>query len=254
MGLGLDDEYDTEPLPALGQWPATSASARSAAHADHEPMPPPGPSAFSARGQLWDELTRTPHAPAARARLVFALAAVILIAVVGSTAWLMLRPSDVPQRAADPTPTATQTGPAADAAGRLMRLLPAGYSPDSCAAATVPAHAAAKVQCARNSDPGGPSAASYTLVTEKAALPTVLDGLLRGSTIVTCPGNIQSPGPWRRNATPQQVSGTLVCSVRAGGRAAVTWSTDADLLVTDVEADRSDRPIDQLYQWWSAHS
>jgi len=40
----------------------------------------------------------------------------------------------------------------------------------------------------------------------------LFDDPLRGSTIVTRPGNIQSPGPWRRNATPQQVSGTLVCS------------------------------------------
>ena len=29
--------------------------------------------------------------------------------------------------------------------------------------------------------------------------------------VVNCPGNIQSPGAWRRNATPQLVSGTLVC-------------------------------------------
>ena len=34
--------------------------------------------------------------------------------------------------------------------------------------------------------------------------------------------------PWRRNATPQQVSGTLVCSYR-DGVAAVTWTTEADL-------------------------
>jgi hypothetical protein len=37
------------------------------------------------------------------------------------------------------------------------------------------------------------------------------------------PGRHQSPGPWRRNATPQQVSGTLVCSY---GLAAVTWTTE----------------------------
>jgi hypothetical protein len=109
------------------------------------------------------------------------------------------------------------------------------------------------VLCTRTSDPAGPPAASYTLVAEKSSLPTVLDDLLRGSTIVTCPGNIQSPGPWRHNATPQQVSGTLVCSIRAGG-AAVTWSTDTDLLVSDVEADQNGPPIEQFYRWWSAHS
>ena len=75
----------------------------------------------------------------------------------------------------------------------------------------------------------------------------------RGSTIVTCPGNIQSPGPWRRNATPQQVSGTLVCSYR-DGLAAVTWTTEANLLVSDVHADRAGPARNQLYQWWSAQS
>jgi serine/threonine kinase PknH len=44
-----------------------------------------------------------------------------------------------------------------------------------------------------------------------------------------------------------------VCSVRAG-RAAVTWSTDTDLLVSDVEADQNGPRIEQLYRWWSAHS
>jgi hypothetical protein len=66
------------------------------------------------------------------------------------------------------------------------------------------------------------------LVAEKASLRPLFDDPLRGSTIVTCPGNIQSPGPWRRNATPQQVSGTLVCSY---GLAAVTWDHRANLLV-----------------------
>jgi hypothetical protein len=93
---------------------------------------------------------------------------------------------------------------------RLMRMLASGYSPGSCEPATTPPRALAKVVCTHNGDPAGPTAATYTLVAEKASLRPLFDDLLRGSTIVTCPGNIQSPGPWRRNATPQQVSGTLV--------------------------------------------
>ena len=87
----------------------------------------------------------------------------------------------------------------------------------------------AKIVCTHNGDPAGPTAATYTLVAEKASLRPLFDDLPRGSTIVTCPGNIQSPGPWRRNATPQQVSGTLVCS---DGLAAVTWTPEANLLVS----------------------
>jgi serine/threonine kinase PknH len=46
---------------------------------------------------------------------------------------------------------------------------------------------------------------------------------------------------------------TLVCSYR-DGVAAVTWTTDADLRVNDVHSDRFGPSLDQLYQWWSAHS
>jgi hypothetical protein len=70
---------------------------------------------------------------------------------------------------------------------------------------------------------------------------------------VTCPGNIQSPGPWRRQATPQQISGTLVCSYR-DGLASITWTTEAELLVSAVRADQRGPTLDQLYRWWSTHS
>jgi hypothetical protein len=74
-------------------------------------------------------------------------------------------------------------------------LLPAGYSPSSCESSPAPKDAVAEMVCARNADPGGPAAASYTLVPEHRAVNTTLDEHLRGSTVVTCPGNIQSPGP-----------------------------------------------------------
>ena len=70
--------------------------------------------------------------------------------------------------------------------------------------------------CTTNADPGGAGWAVYAITRGPAELRTALDGSLRGVAVVTCPGNIQSPGPWRRNATPQQVSGTLVCGLRNG--------------------------------------
>jgi hypothetical protein len=103
----------------------------------------------------------------------------------------------------------------------------------------------AKIVCTHNGDPAGPTATTYTLVAEKASLRPLFDDLLRGSTIVTCPGNIQSPEPWRRNATPQQVSGTLACSY---GLAAVTWDHRANLSSSDVHANRAGPALNQLYQ------
>ena len=133
-----------------------------------------------------------------------------------------------------------------------MHMLLSGYSPGS-RTCTTPPRALAKIVCTHNGDPAGPTAATYTLVAEKASLRPLFDDLPRGSTIVTCPGNIESPGPWRRNATPQQVSGTLVCSYR-DGLAAVTWDHRANPLVSDVHANRAGPALNQLDQRWSAHS
>jgi hypothetical protein len=37
-------------------------------------------------------------------------------------------------------------------------------------------------------------------------------------------------------------------------RPAVTWTADADLLLSDIHGDRSGPTLEQPYQWWSAHS
>ena len=100
-----------------------------------------------------------------------------------------------------------------------MRMLPSGYSAGSCEPATRP-----RQNCLHaERRPRRATAATYTLVAEKASLRPLFDDPLRGSTIVTCPGTLSRPGPWRCNAAPQHVSGTLVCSY---GLAAVTWTTE----------------------------
>ncbi|MDT5173757.1 MAG: hypothetical protein QOG37_1008 [Mycobacterium sp.] len=43
-----------------------------------------------------------------------------------------------------------------------------------------------------------------------------------------CPGNIQSPGPWRRNGTPQKTSGVLFGGIQES-RPTVAWTDDDDL-------------------------
>jgi integrase len=50
-----------------------------------------------------------------------------------------------------------------------------------------------------------------------------------------------------------QLTVTLACSYR-DGVAALPWTTDADLRVNGVHADLFGPSLDQLYQWWSAHS
>jgi hypothetical protein len=79
-----------------------------------------------------------------------------------------------------------------------------------------PEEASANVGCKRNADPGGPPSATYTLAKDNAAPKGAFDSAKRDSSVVNCPGNIQSPRPWRRHATPQQISGTLVWGFQQG--------------------------------------
>ena len=144
---------------------------------------------------------------------------VVVLTVAAIGGWLLLRPSGHTAPTAGPAPATAQGRPRARAQQGAPECICSHLAtpPDR---ANLP-RAVAKTVCTHNGDPAGPTAATYTLVAEKASLRPLFDDLLRGSTIVTSPGNIQSPGPWRRNATLQQVSGTLVCSYR-DGLAAIT--------------------------------
>ena len=81
----------------------------------------------------------------------------------------------------------------------------------------------------------------------------MFDDVINTSSVVNCPGNIQSPGPWRRNATPQQVAGTLVCGFQQS-KPTVAWTTDAEMLVSEVQSGPQGPNMVQLYTWWASHS
>ena len=67
-----------------------------------------------------------------------------------------------------------------------------------------------------------------------------------------CPGNIQSPGPWRHNATPDQVAGQLYCGTRDDGTPIIAWTDDARLLLSVVDAAAGGEVA--AFKWWSSHS
>ncbi len=187
--------------------------------------------------------------------LLSAAALVVVVVVAGLTVWLLRRSPATPESPSADTTSSTSVGPAPNAEdeARLLGLLPAGYTSDACKPVAPPEDALAQVSCAKNSDPGGPQSASYTLVSDKAALDAAFDDVVQTSTRVNCPGNIQSPGPWRRNATPQKTSGVLFCGTQ-DSRPTVAWTDDAELLVSSVQSGPQGPTFDQLYVWWSSHS
>lgn len=273
-----DDRADTDPLPTMNLWsggwggswadsvpgagasstepaPERSSRAEPPVLGDLELPPPSEPFAFPTTSARPGQAER-------RRTILLGAAAVAAVAVVGGViVWLVNRPSTPDTPAAESPTVATTTGtgqqqrPTRDSAAeaRLLRALPPGYPPGACEPADPASGAAATVDCDSNIDPGGPTSATFTLARDKPALDALFGGAVAPGTVVICPGNIQSPGPWRRNASPQLVSGTLVCAMQ-GNTATVAWTDEARLLVSVVRSDPPGPTLDQLYQWWSSHS
>ena len=189
------------------------------------------------------------------------LAAALLAAAalaVGGVVWLTSRDNESPTPATEPT--ATSTAPSATPATRdpaaeatLRGLLPAGYAPDSCFPADPTDGARATFTCSVNRDPGGPTAARYSLMPSPDAAQREFNTLVADSATVICPGNIMSPGAWRHNATPELVAGTVFCATK-GTEQLVAWTTDDKLLLNVAGSADGAPTLEQLFAWWGTHS
>ncbi|MEW5813242.1 MAG: hypothetical protein AB1925_27790 [Actinomycetota bacterium] len=185
--------------------------------------------------------------------LVLIAVATVAVVALGVIAWLFWPSSQDSGASGGGETQASTTESPEQAQARLMRMLPRGYAPDSCESVVPAQGALAQVSCGQNTDPGGPLSATYTLAADKGAVKDLFDNIVSTSSVVDCPGNIQSPGPWRRNATPQQTAGTLVCGFQQS-KPTVGWSTDADLLISEVQSGPTGPNMVQLYTWWASHS
>lgn len=160
---------------------------------------------------------------------------------------------DAPAESTAASPTTTVSSRNPDAETRLLSMLPAGYAASACKAVEPANEAVAQVKCGRSDDPDGPIEASYSLVKDKSGLAAGLSRLTKRNAVVVCPGRIQSPGPWRRNATPDQVSGTVFCGSNQG-HPVVAWTDEERLLLSETRSGATGPTLDQLYAWWSSHS
>ncbi|TDL05011.1 hypothetical protein EUA04_20865 [Mycolicibacterium obuense] len=156
----------------------------------HEPRR----SSTSADGRFDAPLSVTPR-PVRRDNRPVVLIAVATVAVValGAIAWMFWPSSDGSDTAGgDDAPTSTRES-SEQAQARLLQMLPPGYAPDSCETVVPAQGALAQVSCGANTDPGGPLTATYTLAADKAAAKDLFDNVVSTSSVVDCPGNIQSP-------------------------------------------------------------
>ena len=180
-----------------------------------------------------------------------AIAAVALVVLGGLGAWAFNSSGD--DSDATPVVTTPTAQPETVAREKLRQLLPPGYPDAACEPVATPKGALAKFGCERNADPGGPPLATYTLLPDRAALKVAFDDIIRASAIVNCPGSIQSPGAWRRNAAPDKVAGTLFCGFQRD-LPTLAWTDDSDLMVAAIRGDERGPSLEQLYRWWSSHS
>jgi hypothetical protein len=193
-------------------------------------------------------------APPRQKKPVWPIAAAVLgVILVGVLVWLLIPSGDDGGTTAASTATTPTRVADPRAEAELRGLLPRGYAADACDMQTPPDGALAKASCGANIDPGGPPSATYTITADDTALDAAFNDVVEASSIVTCPGNIQSPGPWRRNATPQKVSGVLFCGLQAD-RPVVAWTNSESSLVAVVRSGPQGPGLDQLYTWWSSHS
>ncbi len=192
-------------------------------------------------------------------RATWVVAAVIIVGLVAGVIalWSRTTPAEPdPNTPAVETSSAAATIPGGDrerAKKRLNELLPQGYPTGACAPDDMDPSGAPAVTCGPNIDPDGPVSATYTLQHDQDALAEAFEKVTATSAQMNCPGNIQSPGPWRHNATPEKIAGMLFCGVQ-NGRPTVAWTNDADRLLNVVQSGPQGPTQEQLYAWWSTHS
>jgi len=213
----------------------------------------PGHDSSASASEWWNLFTDGSRPRQSRLSIlaVVGTATGVLVAVLVVVGWLLLRTHDHQSADHRSSAAAGSLGPSKDSAldARVLHLLPSGYGPNSCVPAATPDGVTVKVTCGPSSVPGGPVSASFALVRDNGALVATFDDLLRHLDVVTCPGNIQSPGPW--HTATQQRSGTLVCGLQ-DGVPTMAWTNDGELLLGIVQTGPRSGTLDQLYRWWSS--
>ncbi len=187
---------------------------------------------------------------------VLAAAAVVAAAICAVGVWLVLTPaSPHPHRAGIGKTAPPSTAAPNDDQTRLISLLPPGYLPGTCTPATpesgsIWVHAVAMVTCGQNTQPGGPSRATYGLFATPYRLKKAFDDDIGNVSLVNCPGEGRSPVSWHYDETPNDKAGLIACGTY-NTHPNVIWSNDARLMLSDVTGDPA--TVEDLHTWWDAY-
>ncbi|MCV7413495.1 serine/threonine protein kinase [Mycobacterium florentinum] len=222
--------------------------------------PPPPLTSASGSGSL---PTAEPGAtgagqPRNRSRwpILAAAGVAVVVAIAGIGIWLTMKPAaqQPPKPSAGKTPAPTSQAPSNDQA-RLISLLPPGYLAGTCTPATpesgsIWTNAVAMVSCGQNTQPGGPSKATYGLFPTPDRLKKSFTDDIANVSLVNCPGEGASPVSWHYDQTPNEMAGLIACGTY-NGHPNVIWTNEEKLMLSDVAGDPA--TVEDLHTWWDAY-
>ena len=129
-----------------------------------------------------------------------------------------------------------------------MAVVPKGYPTSACQEVSPAAdEALATVDCARSAQPGGPTAARFSLYPDAATANRHFEATIgEASEVSPCPGSTKaSATDWHYNSAPNEVAGRVACG-RYQGRADIAWTQSKDALLGDAQSD----DLAALHAWW----
>ena len=191
--------------------------------------------------------------PVKRIRWVDAGVAFAIVVVAVGAALVVLRP-DKHARAADGvqgvSAAADPTVQLSPGEQQIIRLLPAGYTANSCLRAVNPfANSVASLDCSQGAESNSPAYARFTLYNDLDALTGDFQSTADGMALSPCPEGNTSPGTWSYGSDPGQVAGKIVCG-SIEDRPDIAWTRDAALLLSTVNGGPD---LNGLYRWWQRY-
>lgn len=209
-------------------------------------IPPslPGPTGDGGEGwwNLFESAAESPPRPSRkkRRRALIIAASVATIAIVGAGVAVVLNRTTTTSVSAPRVPDA-----------RLLGMLPAGIRADTCKADAEPG-GQPSIVCVGSGVAGEPTGLTMIAAPDIAGLDAELNQVGRRTKLVLCPGNILSPGPWRRG--PQQPpSGTLMCGLQ-DKNSVLAWTDNARLVTLVAAGEPGPAALAPLYHWWTQHA
>ncbi|WP_118915098.1 serine/threonine-protein kinase [Mycobacterium shigaense] len=260
MAKNPDDRYESAGALAAAAHEALSNTDQHKAstilrHSDTAIRPITGAQAHAAA------LPTEPAPPRQRHRwpIVAAVAAVVAFAG-GVGSWFLQSPSGDQSATSTVAPrekAAARSGQGTgDDESKLLSLLPSGYASGACTPAppdpgSLWVGAVTMVTCGPNTQPGGPTRATYGLFPDLDSMKRAFDADVANLSLTDCPGEGKSPAPWQPNGASTVTGGMIACGT-SSDHPSLIWTFDKKLMLSDVAGDQG--AVADLHKWWEAYS